>query len=62
MELIESDIQCPYCGESVSILVEPIEDEQQYVEDCHVCCAPILIRTHDQAGSLLYLYAEKENA
>lgn len=32
---------CPYCGEQISILVDPGEEEQRYIEDCEVCCRPI---------------------
>ncbi len=34
-------IDCPYCGESVEIVVEEHVGEQSYVEDCQVCCRPI---------------------
>ena len=35
--------QCPYCWEEISMLLEPSNQEQQYVEDCEVCCRPIQI-------------------
>jgi hypothetical protein len=38
------DIQCPYCGETIEILVDDSAgEEQRYVEDCQVCCRPISI-------------------
>lgn len=40
-ELSERVIGCPYCGESISILVDDTLPEQRYVEDCQVCCRPI---------------------
>ena len=36
-------IQCPYCGESIEILVDDSAGEQRYIEDCSVCCRPISI-------------------
>jgi transcription elongation factor Elf1 len=39
--LEERDIQCPYCGESISVLVDSSEAGAEYVEDCQVCCRPI---------------------
>ncbi len=42
-ELSERTIGCPYCGESISILVDDTLPEQRYVEDCQVCCRPIEI-------------------
>ena len=37
------DIQCPYCGERIDILVDDSAGGQRYVEDCQVCCRPITI-------------------
>jgi hypothetical protein len=42
-ELTEKTILCPYCGESIDILVDCSIDDQEYIEDCQVCCCPILI-------------------
>jgi hypothetical protein len=36
---------CPYCGESVEVLVDPGGGPVQvYVEDCEVCCHPWSVR------------------
>lgn len=43
-ELEDRSIDCPYCGESVEILLDPSFSEQEYVEDCEVCCRPINIQ------------------
>jgi hypothetical protein len=42
-ELKEQLISCPYCGERVTILVDDSLPEQSYVEDCQVCCRPIVL-------------------
>jgi hypothetical protein len=34
-------IDCPYCGESIELIVDDSVEHQQYVEDCAVCCRPI---------------------
>ena len=39
--LQETVISCPYCGETITILVDDSIQEQQYIEDCQVCCRPI---------------------
>lgn len=44
LRLDEQAIHCPYCGERLSILVDPSVPEQEYVEDCQVCCRPIVVR------------------
>ena len=40
-ELKEKAIQCPYCGESISVLIDCSVPDQNYIEDCQVCCRPI---------------------
>ena len=41
--LQEKSIQCPYCGETIDILIDGSEARQDYIEDCQVCCCPIAI-------------------
>ncbi len=34
-------ITCPYCGESIEIVLDAGSgSRQEYVEDCEVCCQP----------------------
>jgi len=40
-QLIEVAVQCPYCWEEISLLVDTSIEMQEYVEDCEVCCRPI---------------------
>ena len=40
-EIIESRVQCPYCWEIFSLLVDASVALQEYTEDCEVCCRPI---------------------
>ena len=50
--LDEHIIDCPYCGESIQILIDASIPEQQYIEDCQVCCRPItLIVSVDDDGA-----------
>lgn len=38
---VSSDYQCPHCGESVDTSPDlGGGEEQDYVEDCPVCCRP----------------------
>ena len=49
--LDEVTINCPYCGEMVSILIDCTVDEQTYIEDCEVCCQPMNIHVkNDDRG------------
>ncbi|WP_342245267.1 CPXCG motif-containing cysteine-rich protein [Pseudomonas sp. OTU5201] len=38
------DYQCPYCGEPAETVLDLSGGDQQYIEDCPVCCRPILFR------------------
>jgi len=40
-EIQNAEIQCPYCWESIDVLIDDCGEDQQYVEDCQVCCRPI---------------------
>lgn len=40
--LYEKTVQCPYCGESIDVLLDTSVPHQDYIEDCQVCCRPIV--------------------
>ena len=40
-ELQQHTVECPYCGETIDVLIDPTAEQQDYVEDCQVCCRPI---------------------
>lgn len=35
------NVTCPYCGESIDLVVDVSAGTQTYVEDCSVCCQPM---------------------
>ncbi len=39
--LSERSVECPYCGERFEAVIDPSSGDQDYVEDCPVCCQPI---------------------
>lgn len=41
--MIEHFFACPYCWEEISMLLDPSIAQQNYVEDCEICCNPIEI-------------------
>ena len=49
----EAEVLCPYCGERVTILLDPASGaEQDYVEDCEVCCRPWQVKVrYDETGA-----------
>ncbi|GAB3680917.1 CPXCG motif-containing cysteine-rich protein [Salinisphaera aquimarina] len=60
--LEEAAVTCPYCGETITVLVDCSAGPQRYVEDCFVCCQPIeLIVDVDSEGGLAGIDARPEN-
>lgn len=40
--MLESETyQCPYCGEWAEAVLDLSGGDQDYIEDCPVCCRPI---------------------
>lgn len=55
-------IRCPYCGESFETGVDSSGGSQEYIEDCYVCCRPIVFRLEaDADGNLSGLEARRED-
>jgi transcription elongation factor Elf1 len=62
MDLLqESAINCPYCGETISIVVDGSVEEQHYIEDCEVCCRPMEIRVNAPADGSIRVDVRGEN-
>jgi len=60
-EISETNISCPYCGESISVLVDDSVPEQSYVEDCQVCCRPIVLDVSVDSDGDVAVSARSEN-
>lgn len=39
--LFEQRFQCPYCGETISVVLDLSAGQQVLIEDCQICCRPI---------------------
>ena len=51
--MYEHFFQCPYCWETISMLLDSSLRQQTYVEDCEVCCNPIQISSQFEALELV---------
>jgi hypothetical protein len=60
-EVSETNISCPYCGETISVLVDDSLPEQNYVEDCQVCCRPIVLDVTVDPDGDIQVSARSEN-
>ena len=60
-EISAKTISCPYCGEHIDILIDGSLPEQEYVEDCQVCCRPIVLNVTVDADGDAVVTARNEN-
>jgi len=62
MNLDETERACPFCGECITLLIDPSGGAQTYTEDCSVCCQPIRVSLNlDATGELSHVEVEQEN-
>ena len=36
------EVFCPYCGQAIEVVIDASAGSQEYVEDCEICCRPII--------------------
>jgi len=59
-QLISSS--CPYCGEPVQLVVDDADgEEQDYIEDCQVCCRPMQVSVRVALNGDLEITLRDEN-
>lgn len=61
LELLEFSDQCPYCGETISLLIDQSAGSQTYIEDCSVCCRPIQVSVLEDNEGELHISLRHEN-
>ena len=53
MNLVQDkDATCPHCWETITLTLDLSVPEQSYVEDCPVCCKPMLVTYTASDGEL----------
>ena len=60
-ELAERSVGCPYCGEFIDVLIDDSLPEQNYIEDCQVCCRPIVFNVSVGSDGALNVTVRAEN-
>jgi hypothetical protein len=62
-KLRERTVSCPYCGESIDVLIDFEDIELEYIEDCQVCCKPItfVVSSSINGDLSLSLHSEDES-
>ncbi len=54
-------VNCPNCGEAIELLVDCSVEQQEYIEDCQVCCRPIQILVSVDTNGLPDVAVSAEN-
>lgn len=54
-------IQCPYCWESFEVIADCSVESQEYVEDCEVCCRPIVMKVEITGDGLPEIEVNRES-
>lgn len=54
-------LACPYCGEPIELLLDDSVAEQRYIEDCAVCCRPLVLAVTFDADGAPQVYATRED-
>ncbi len=60
-EVTESRLHCPYCDAAISVLIDGSVPSQSYVEDCEVCCRPIVLDVSVAHDGSIDVYPKVEN-
>ena len=60
--LEETASSCPYCGESITLLLDLSVNDQDYIEDCEVCCQPMRVQCRAVASALLTLTVDRADS
>ena len=55
-------VSCPNCGESFEVTLDLSAGNQDYIEDCYVCCRPIrfILQVNDD-GELMDIKTMRED-
>lgn len=59
--LLESEIACPYCGELLTVLLDEQEQGSEYIEDCQVCCRPIVFHVSEGPDGAMDVHVRSED-
>lgn len=54
-------IDCPYCGESFETAFDASAGDAELIEDCAVCCRPIVMRLTIDADGDVRVRTRSEN-
>lgn len=56
--LEEAEVTCPHCWEGISLTLDLSVPQQDYIEDCPVCCHPMRVIVTADDGALIDVLVE----
>ena len=59
--LVTKKSHCPYCGEPIELIIDTSVTQQSYIEDCQVCCRPMLLNVENDSEGHISLDIRNEN-
>lgn len=60
-QLTSKRVTCPYCGEQIELIIDCSIPEQEYIEDCEVCCRPISLIVSINENGKASVFPKHEN-
>lgn len=54
-------VQCPCCWETFAAVIDCSVTEQEYVEDCYVCCRPLIFQVQTDGAEVTAINVISEN-
>jgi len=58
----EYTVSCPFCGETNQLVLDYSGGDQNYTEDCAVCCNPMEVSVHvGPDGTVEAVRVQREN-
>lgn len=60
MQLEIRTVTCPSCWQPHELQIDPSAGDQRYVEDCSVCCRPMLVTVSAGSDGALSVEVERE--
>lgn len=57
--VVEAEVQCPFCGAVFFTTADTSQGSYSTIEDCTVCCRPMVLRIECEPGELLGVDIER---
>ena len=62
MRLLSRSISCPHCGHHQHLTIDASCGDQEYYDDCRICCNPIHIKMHlDDSRRTIQLFIDSDD-